>query len=88
MTSRKRLGRGLDVLLGGRGDDSPAAADAAEIPYAEVAIDALAPGTYQPRDRISDASVQELAESIRQRGVLQPLVVRERGERRRRFRSL
>ena len=49
----------------------------AEVPYAEIAVDALTPGKYQPRDPISDGSLAELVDSIRQRGVLQPLVVRQ-----------
>ena len=78
MTSRKRLGRGLDVLLGGRADDSDSSPkpQGPEVPYTEIAIDALKPGKYQPREPISDDSLEELVDSIRQRGVLQPLVVR------------
>jgi ParB family chromosome partitioning protein len=42
----------------------------------EVAIDSLRPGRYQPRQRLSEHALAELADSIREQGVLQPLVVR------------
>ncbi len=42
----------------------------------ELPIDALAPGRYQPRQRLSEAGLAELADSIREQGILQPIVVR------------
>ena len=79
--SKRRLGRGLDALLGspGRGAaiaDAVAAPDNAAVPAAELSVDALRPGRYQPRQTVSDDSLTELAHSIRKQGVLQPLVVR------------
>lgn len=76
MTSRKRLGRGLDVLLGGRSDAVAQQPEGQGTNYVELPTGALAPGKYQPRAPIEDDSLLELADSIRQRGVLQPLVVR------------
>ena len=71
MIRHKGLGRGLDALLGGnakgRGDEDTLA----QLPVAQVR-----PGKYQPRTRMDEASLQELAESIRARGVIQPIVVR------------
>lgn len=78
MTSRKPkgLGRGLEALLG---EDRPASADAA--PQAggqptSLPLSALQAGRYQPRTRMDETSLQELAASIRQHGVMQPIVVR------------
>jgi ParB family chromosome partitioning protein len=71
MAKHKGLGRGLDALLGGtsteaREDDR----------LAQLAVTALRPGKYQPRTRMDEASLAELAESIKARGVIQPVVVR------------
>jgi ParB family chromosome partitioning protein len=80
MTAKpKGLGRGLDVLLGGGGMDalnSPAAAPAQPDVPRELPVDALQPGKYQPRTRMDDAALAELAESIREQGILQPILVR------------
>ena len=71
MTTRhKGLGRGLDALLGGE-SKAPARDE-----LAQLAIDSLRPGKYQPRTRMDDASLAELADSIRARGVIQPIIVR------------
>ncbi len=77
---KKRLGRGLEALLGSpaRGAavaDAVAAPDSA-LPAAELATASLQPGRYQPRQRVAEDSLTELAHSIREQGVLQPLVVR------------
>src|SRR5260221_8235175 len=71
MTARhKGLGRGLDALLGGttRSHDQET--------LAHLPVDVLRPGKYQPRTRMDETSLAELAESIRARGVIQPIVVR------------
>jgi ParB family chromosome partitioning protein len=74
---RKALGRGLDSLLPSRPTMSPiampaqAAASAQEIP-----IDSIDPNPYQTRRRINEAALEELAESIRASGVVQPVVLR------------
>ena len=71
MTARhKGLGRGLDALLGGRTESYE------EDTLAQLPVAALRPGKYQPRTRMDEASLAELAESIRARGVIQPIVVR------------
>jgi len=74
MSKHKALGRGLDALLGA----APKARD--ESALQELTIDALRPGKYQPRTRMDDASLAELAESIRARGVIQPVIVRPVGD--------
>jgi ParB family chromosome partitioning protein len=70
MTRHKGLGRGLDALLGG------ATKPKTEDELARLPIASLRPGKYQPRTRMDEASLAELAESIRARGVIQPIVVR------------
>jgi ParB family transcriptional regulator, chromosome partitioning protein len=75
-TERKaRLGRGLDALIGGA-DQPPAGAA-----LAEVAVDSIEHNPYQPRKAFDDDELSALGESIRQHGVLQPLVVRQVGDR-------
>jgi ParB family chromosome partitioning protein len=74
----KGLGRGLDALLG---EDRPApgsadAADPAARPQAMLALSRLQAGRYQPRARMDEAALDDLAASIRQHGVMQPIVVR------------
>lgn len=68
MAKLKGLGRGLDALLGG-----PEPATGA---VQTLAVTALRPGRYQPRTRMDSASLQELAESIRAQGVIQPILAR------------
>ncbi len=73
MIRPKGLGRGLDALLAG-GDDAPGG-DSLQT----IAIDRLRPGKYQPRTRMDDASLDELAQSIREQGIMQPVLVRPVG---------
>jgi len=75
MARHKGLGRGLDALLGGT---APEAHEDDRL--AQLAVTALRPGKYQPRTRMDEASLAELAESIKARGVIQPVVVRSVGE--------
>lgn len=74
--STRRLGRGLDSLLGSKTRDIVKAVDTAQFATLEMAVDTLQPGRYQPRLSLSEESLAELADSIREQGVLQPLVVR------------
>ena len=69
----KGLGRGLDALLGADAPPLPAADQTA--PTA-LPLGQLQPGRYQPRTRMDETALQELAESIRQHGLMQPIVVR------------
>jgi ParB family chromosome partitioning protein len=79
MRKHKRLGRGLDVLLHAR-ERELAEARAEGAGVLEVAVSELMPGRYQPRGRVAEESLAELADSIREQGVLQPLVVRAAAE--------
>lgn len=86
MTARRetgpRLGRGLAALLGDAAVQ-PAPPDASSL--RRVPLDLLEPNPFQPRSSIDPSSLDELAASIRARGVLQPLVVRPHPEKQDRF---
>lgn len=77
MKKQNRLGRGLDALLEVRRASAPESGSRAA--GSEAAVDALQPGTWQPRRHIPEDTLAELAASIREQGVLQPLVVRPLG---------
>ena len=64
----KGLGRGLDALLGA--DETPRGA------LATIETARIRPGRYQPRTRMDEQALAELAQSIRAQGLLQPVVVR------------
>ncbi len=74
MAAKKRgLGKGLDALLGSHEDLSkPSSADTLET----LAIDLIQRGQYQPRQDFDSEALNELADSIRVQGVIQPIVVR------------
>jgi ParB family transcriptional regulator, chromosome partitioning protein len=71
----KGLGRGLEALLG---PTAPAAQGAASLAGAPstLALDQLVPGVYQPRTRMDEGALYELAESIKAQGIMQPILVR------------
>jgi len=78
---RSGLGRGLDALLGGADEPVPQAEPIAGArPAGRLPIDALRPNRYQPRGRFDAAGLEELAESIRAQGILQPIVVSIEGD--------
>ncbi|WP_374017446.1 ParB/RepB/Spo0J family partition protein [Paenibacillus thiaminolyticus] len=65
----KRLGRGLDALI-------PSLSVNDDDKVTEVSLQQLRPNPYQPRKNFDEQSIQELAESIKQHGVIQPIIVR------------
>ncbi len=69
----KGLGLGLEALLGPRVSDAAAAAES--LPTM-LPLERLRPGKYQPRTRMDEGSLYELAESIKSQGVIQPILVR------------
>lgn len=69
---KKGLGRGLEALLGA--NDKSTANNAGGV--AMLQISQLQAGKYQPRKNMVDASLQELSESIKEQGIMQPLLVR------------
>ena len=73
MASKKRgLGRGLDVLL----TDVPHEEESLDDSLQYFPLDMIQPGKYQPRVDMSEDSLDELADSIRAQGLVQPIVVR------------
>ena len=71
---RSNLGRGLDALFGE--DEAEYSAPTRDRSPQTVAIDLLEPNPFQPRRRFDDADLAELTDSIREQGILQPLLVR------------
>jgi ParB family transcriptional regulator, chromosome partitioning protein len=69
------LGRGLGALL-----SSPGPASSAEPSTLELPIDAITPNPKQPRKDFDDKALRDLSESVKQSGLLQPVVVRRIGE--------
>lgn len=82
MVKRKSLGRGLDALLGPAKPAPKPASDAADAPSVEkdgvqtLALDLLQRGSMQPRHDMRTEALEDLAESIRRQGIIQPIVVR------------
>jgi len=78
MTSKKpRLGRGLDALLGAAIESGASASGKEELK--QLPVDLLQRGKYQPRTHMGEEALQELADSIKVQGVVQPIVVRPIG---------
>jgi ParB family chromosome partitioning protein len=79
---KRRLGRGLDALLtstaNGPGVDT---ADGVQLEQARVSVDQIDHNPYQPRQSFDPEELSALAQSIRTHGILQPLVVRQMGDR-------
>ena len=70
----KGLGRGLEALLGPTVNEAPAAAD--DRAPSTLSLDVMVAGVYQPRTRMDEGSLYELAESIKSQGIMQPILVR------------
>ena len=74
----KGLGMGLEALLGPKvSDTAPASAEGAP---SVLRLDRMQAGKYQPRTRMDEGSLYELAESIKAQGIMQPILVRPIGE--------
>ncbi|MEK7759921.1 MAG: ParB/RepB/Spo0J family partition protein [Pseudomonadota bacterium] len=74
-TKKPKLGRGLDAMLGSAIESAASSRD--ELKH--VPVDLLQRGKYQPRTHMGEAALQELSDSIRVQGVVQPIVVRPIG---------
>jgi ParB family transcriptional regulator, chromosome partitioning protein len=73
----KGLGRGLEALLGPKVDDSIAAQAAADGLPSTLPLSQMVAGMYQPRTRMDEGALYELAESIKAQGIMQPILVRQ-----------
>ena len=86
MAKKRGLGRGLDALLGGR-SDAPATRSArpgsidtsADGTFRHLPVDLIRRGKHQPRRVVEESALEELAHSVRARGIVQPIVVRPTG---------
>jgi ParB family chromosome partitioning protein len=70
MNQKKVLGRGLGALIPQRSEQSPALMGLAQVP-----LDRIAPNPYQPRKAFDETSIDEMARSVQEHGIVQPLVV-------------
>jgi ParB family chromosome partitioning protein len=78
MIHKKVLGRGLGALIPQR-QEAPAESHATQ-GLAEIPISQIQPNPFQPRKTFNEASIDELARSVRQHGIVQPLVVTRSGD--------
>ena len=75
----KGLGRGLEALLGPSAEPSTSADTGVGERVTQLALDQIQPGKYQPRTRMDESALLELAESIKSQGIMQPILVRPVG---------
>jgi len=78
--NKRRLGRGLEALLG-RDDGGFEAGSLDGCELIQIAVDQIDPNPFQPRRRFNPEEIASLADSLRQHGMLQPVLVRTAGER-------
>ena len=77
---RSGLGRGLNALMGDLAREEPVGGSKETSPgIRSLPVGSLTPHPGQPRRHFDEAALEELAQSIAQRGVLQPIVVRPHG---------
>jgi ParB family transcriptional regulator, chromosome partitioning protein len=81
-TQKKALGRGLGALIPSRPVEQPPPPPAAVAGpgLANVPLEQISPNPYQPRKTFNDASIEELSRSVREHGIIQPLVVTKTGD--------
>ena len=77
LKGRNVLGKGLNSLLPDTPDE-PLEGGGKNRPYFLCAVDSIEPNEYQPRQVMDNAALRQLADSIKEKGVLQPLVVRKK----------
>src|SRR5437660_3046433 len=78
MNHKKVLGRGLGALIPQKAEPAPRASMSSGL--AQIPIDQIQPNPYQPRRTFNEASIDELARSVREHGIVQPLVVMRAGD--------
>ncbi|MFQ5924335.1 MAG: ParB N-terminal domain-containing protein, partial [Anaerolineales bacterium] len=74
---KKALGKGLEALLPGQG---PAVTTVPREAAREVPLHQVMPNPFQPRRDFDEQEILQLAESIKQNGILQPILVRRKGD--------
>lgn len=79
---RSGLGKGLDALLGKKDEVVITISDAKGDAAGELEIEKIQPGEYQPRTKMDKNSLEELAQSIREQGLISPILVRPIGKNR------
>jgi ParB family chromosome partitioning protein len=75
---KKGLGRGLSALIPSATE--PRTETSGASPNSQVDVDRITPSLFQPRRAFDEAKIEELASSIRNQGIIQPLVVRRKGD--------
>jgi ParB family chromosome partitioning protein len=75
---RKNLGRGLAALLGDETEDYTSLDNLRQ--HKEVPVEFLRPGRFQPRQHFDEGGLNSLVESVREKGILQPILVRRSSE--------
>jgi len=80
MNQKKVLGRGLGALIPQKQVQAPSSLPPTP-GFAELPIELISPNPYQPRKTFNEASIEELARSVREHGIVQPLVVTRAGDR-------
>ena len=80
MNRKRGLGRGLDALLNTSVDQGaqPGDPSGSQETLSHISVEQIHRGQFQPRKRIDEASIDELAQSIKAQGVMQPIVLRRR----------
>ena len=73
MNQKKVLGRGIGALIPQKGETATG--------LANIALELISPNPYQPRRTFDEASIEELARSVREHGIVQPIVVTRAGDR-------
>jgi ParB family chromosome partitioning protein len=76
----KKLGRGLSILLGESKSQNQLPGRNSETNVESIAVEKIIAGVYQPRLKFNQTELEELAESIRENGVIQPILLRKVGD--------
>ena len=78
--SRKALGKGLEALLGESSEESVKAGEQPRQGLVNLRVDKIKSNPYQPRTKVNEEKLSELSASIKEKGIIQPVVVRQVGE--------
>lgn len=70
---RKALGKGLEALI------PKQAQETLDEGYRMISVDSISPNPYQPRSNVEDAEIKDLVSSVKEKGVIEPLIVRRSG---------